>query len=79
MIVARHDRPGRGEKGAIAMVNPTRFVVYMDRRREYRWRFVAGNGRILADSGEGYTTYAACLQGIDVVKRFAPSARVATA
>jgi uncharacterized protein YegP (UPF0339 family) len=58
------------------MVNPTRFVTYMDRRGEYRWRFIAGNGRILADSGEGYTTYAACAQAIDVVKRFAPTAAV---
>jgi uncharacterized protein YegP (UPF0339 family) len=28
--------------------------VYRDGRREWRWRLRASNGRILADSGEGY-------------------------
>ena len=27
---------------------------YRDKKREYRWRFKI-NGRIMADSGEGYT------------------------
>lgn len=31
-----------------------RLVIYQDQKREWRWRFVAANGRILADSGEGY-------------------------
>jgi len=30
------------------------FTVYRDRKREWRWRLTAPNGRILADSGEGY-------------------------
>lgn len=29
--------------------------VYRDRRKEWRWRLKAGNGRILADSGESYS------------------------
>jgi uncharacterized protein YegP (UPF0339 family) len=29
---------------------------YQDKKGEHRWRLVARNGRILADSGEGYTT-----------------------
>ena len=28
--------------------------IYRDVRREWRWRLQASNGRILADSGEGY-------------------------
>ena len=28
--------------------------IYRDVRREWRWRLRASNGRILADSGEGY-------------------------
>ena len=28
--------------------------VYRDGRREWRWRLRASNGRIVADSGEGY-------------------------
>lgn len=31
------------------------FRIYEDRRYEWRWRLVASNGRIIADSGEGYT------------------------
>lgn len=30
-----------------------RVEIYQDRRKEWRWRFVV-NGRIMADSGEGY-------------------------
>lgn len=33
-----------------------KFVVYKDRKSEWRWRLKAKNGRIVADSGEGYTT-----------------------
>ena len=29
--------------------------IYRDRRGEWRWRLVAHNGRIVADSAEGYT------------------------
>lgn len=29
--------------------------VYIDLKGEYRWRLVAANGRIMADSSEGYT------------------------
>lgn len=31
-----------------------RFRVYRDRKGEWRWRLIARNGRIVADSGEGY-------------------------
>lgn len=30
--------------------------IYEDAAKEWRWRMVAGNGRIIADSGEGYNT-----------------------
>lgn len=33
----------------------TRFRVFQDAAGEWRWRLVAGNGRVIADSGEGYT------------------------
>jgi uncharacterized protein YegP (UPF0339 family) len=32
------------------------FEVYKDRADEWRWRMVASNGRIVADSGEGYSS-----------------------
>ena len=33
-----------------------RFQIYQDARREYRWRLVAPNGNVIADSGEGYAS-----------------------
>lgn len=35
-----------------------RIEVYKDKKREHRWRMVAGNGRIIAESGEGYKNHA---------------------
>jgi hypothetical protein len=40
---------------AASETNPVETVqVYEDDRGEYRWRAIAGNGRIVATSGEGY-------------------------
>ncbi len=33
-----------------------KFELYRDRALEWRWRLKAANGRIVADSGEGYST-----------------------
>ena len=33
-----------------------KFHIYQDARGEWRWRLKARNGRIVADSGEGYVT-----------------------
>lgn len=38
--------------------NDAYFEFYEDKHGEYRWRLVAANGRIMADSAEGYTTEA---------------------
>lgn len=32
-----------------------KFEVYRDKKGEYRWRLLASNRQIVADSGEGYT------------------------
>ena len=32
-----------------------KFEVYRDKAGEYRWRLLSSNGKITADSGEGYT------------------------
>ena len=44
-----------------------KFYVYKDTRGEWRWRLKAANGNIVADSGEGYSSKQACLNGIDLV------------
>ena len=32
-----------------------KFEIYEDKAGEYRWRLLWSNGKIAADSGEGYT------------------------
>ena len=34
-----------------------KFEVYRDKAGEYRWRLLASNGKLTADSGEGYTRH----------------------
>jgi len=43
------------------------FEVYTDAKGEHRFRLKAANGQTIA-TGEGYTTKAACLNGINSVK-----------
>lgn len=53
-----------------------KFIVYQDAQRQWRWRFVASNGRTIADSGEAYHNRTDCLAGIALVKQHAPNAPV---
>jgi uncharacterized protein len=52
------------------------FELYKDNAGEFRWRFVATNGRIIATSSEGYKAKGDCQHGIDLVKREAEAAKV---
>jgi uncharacterized protein YegP (UPF0339 family) len=52
------------------------FELYKDKAGEFRWRLVHQNGQIIADSGEGYTTKANALNGIDSVRENAPAAPI---
>lgn len=51
--------------------NP-KYEVYKDKKGEYRFRLKASNGQIIA-VGEGYTTKAGCLGGIESVRKNADS------
>ena len=53
-----------------------KFEIYEDAQDEYRWRFKASNGEIIADSAEGYTNKSDCRKGIRIVKKEAPEAKV---
>ena len=44
-----------------------KFHIYRDKAGEWRWRLVARNGRIRADSGEGYTRKFDCERAISDV------------
>ena len=39
---------------------------YQDRKDLWRWRAIAANGRILADSAEGYVRLADCERGAGI-------------
>jgi uncharacterized protein YegP (UPF0339 family) len=52
------------------------FELYRDGAGEWRWRLVAANGNIIADSGEGYRSKQGAERGIDSVRRTAPEADV---
>ncbi|HCN29224.1 MAG TPA: DUF1508 domain-containing protein [Verrucomicrobiales bacterium] len=41
---------------------------YQDPNRHWRWRLVAANGRIIANSGEGYHNEKDCDSAIQLVK-----------
>ena len=42
--------------------------IYRDAKREWRWRLRASNGRIVADSGEGYRRRASAVHAIKRVR-----------
>ena len=52
------------------------FILYKDKRGEFRWRFRANNNKIVADSGEGYINKSDCLRGIEIVKTESPQAPI---
>ena len=45
------------------------FEIYRDADNEFRWRFQANNGRIMAESGEGYNNQANCQHAILLIKQ----------
>ncbi len=43
------------------------FHIYKDKANEYRWRLKSRNGKVVADSGEGYKTKKRCEQMIEKI------------
>ncbi len=54
--------------------NP-KFEVFQDKSGEFRFRLKARNGKIVAVS-DGYTSNAACMSGIDSVRKNAADAQI---
>lgn len=52
------------------------FYVYKDVRKEWRWRFVAGNGNIIAVASESYKNLVDCESALELVKSKASSASI---
>ena len=44
------------------------FHVYKDSAGEWRWSLKAANGRVIADSGEGYHDRGGCIHSIELVR-----------
>ena len=44
-----------------------KLIIYQDKRKEWRWRIRARNGRIMADSGEGYKRKLACEKALQKI------------
>ena len=53
-----------------------KFELYKDKSGEIRWRLVASNGQMIANSGEGYKTKESAKNGIESVKKNAQSATI---
>jgi uncharacterized protein YegP (UPF0339 family) len=53
-----------------------KFQLYKDKRGEFRWKLIASNGEIIADSAEGYKSKDSAKKGITSVKRNASTAKV---
>ncbi len=47
---------------------PTKFLIYRDKRGQWRWYLRARNGRKIANGGQGYRDKAKCLAAIDLVR-----------
>jgi uncharacterized protein YegP (UPF0339 family) len=45
-----------------------KYVIYRDAARQYRWRYVASNGKTIADSAEAYHNKSDCERGIEIMK-----------
>ena len=53
-----------------------KFELYKDAKGEFRWRLIASNGQMIANSGEGYKSKDSAKAGIQSVKKNAPTAAV---
>ena len=52
-----------------------KFEIYNDKKGEFRFRLKATNGQVICAS-EGYTTKAACKNGVESVKKNAADAQI---
>jgi uncharacterized protein YegP (UPF0339 family) len=51
-----------------------KFEIYKDKSKEFRWRLIHTNGRIIADSGQGYKAKEDAIKGISSLKENVPNA-----
>jgi uncharacterized protein YegP (UPF0339 family) len=66
----------RAALGNAAAAAGLTFEIYLDAKKETRWRLKAANGQVIATSGEGYKAKADCRHAIEVIQKEASQARV---
>ena len=44
-----------------------KYQVYKDKSKQFRWRLIAKNGKIIAESGEAYKRWQGCMKGLKLV------------
>ena len=52
------------------------FEIYKDRADEFRWRLISSNGRIVGDSGEGYSSESGARRAVENVMSDAATADI---
>ena len=57
-------------------IDDLEFEVFEDNAGEYRWRLTGGNDRIVADSGEGYSSRSGVEEAVERIQNYAPDARI---
>ena len=53
-------------------MNPSRVEIYVDKAGRHRWRLRARNGRIIADSSEGYASRRNAIRAAETVRATLP-------
>jgi uncharacterized protein len=41
-----------------------KFEIYLDKKKEFRWKLLSSNGNVIADSGEGYKRRSSCKKSL---------------
>lgn len=55
---------------------PKQFVLYKDNKGEWRWRLLAANQKVIADSAEGYKQKSDCIHGARLVASISTGAGI---
>ncbi|WP_276259154.1 YegP family protein [Haloglomus litoreum] len=53
---------------SVLEIGTPHFEVFEDKAGEYRWRLLSKNGRIIADSGEGYSSKSGARRALENVQ-----------
>ena len=53
-----------------------RFIVYQDKKHEWRWKLVAGNNKVIADSAEGYKRMESAMQQVEHIQGYSGDSEI---